>query len=175
MKQTETPVVAFNVLPRGIAAWRRTLAAAVVGGLGVLAALPGLSAGVLAFSEQDLAKLLNSNKCAGCDLSEADLGGADLGHADFQRAWFLNARFNGADLAGAILKAARFEHFFFGKRGEQETAAGFDTMVAIAADFSGADLRRTVGLTQAQLDESCGDSGTSLPAGLSIEPCPSKE
>ena len=39
------------------------------------------------------------------------------------------------------------------------------------ADLQGADLRGAMGLTQDQLDNSCGDAKTRLPPGLEIEPC----
>ncbi len=39
------------------------------------------------------------------------------------------------------------------------------------ANLQGADLRRAMGLTQDQLDRSCGDAKTRLPPGLKIKPC----
>ncbi|MHA0110809.1 pentapeptide repeat-containing protein, partial [Klebsiella pneumoniae] len=39
------------------------------------------------------------------------------------------------------------------------------------ANFAGAEMRRTRGLTQAQLNTACGDASTQLPAGLHIQAC----
>ena len=38
-------------------------------------------------------------------------------------------------------------------------------------NFSGAELERASGLTQAQLNGACGDAGTTLPGGLTIPAC----
>ena len=78
------------------------IAAAIVWGVCALAVLAGFSSGALAYSDQDLAKLLQSNICTGCDLSEADLGGADLGGADLTE----------ANLHGATLIVANLVSFW---------------------------------------------------------------
>ena len=64
--------------------------------------------------------------------------------AQFQDGRFIQASFNGAILSDAALDRA---------------------------DFSGADLSRSQGLQQAQLDTACGDMRTRLPVGLSLPYC----
>jgi uncharacterized protein YjbI with pentapeptide repeats len=43
--------------------------------------------------------------------------------------------------------------------------------VLTGANFSGAELQDALGLTQAQLNEACGDATTQLPAGMTIPRC----
>lgn len=81
-----------------------------------------------------LRRLLSSNTCAGCDLSQAglvfanleaaELSNADLSQANLSRATLSNADLRGANLAGAVLYGANL--------------AGADLT---GADLRGADLR----------------------------------
>jgi uncharacterized protein YjbI with pentapeptide repeats len=82
-------------------------------------------------------------------LTEANLVGAALIDADLSDARLENADLRGADLSGANLAFA---------------ALGGARLYG--ANLCGADLRLARGLTQAQIDQTLGDRGTILPAGL---------
>jgi uncharacterized protein YjbI with pentapeptide repeats len=82
-------------------------------------------------------------------LTEANLVGAVLIDADLSDARLENADLRGADLSGANLAFA---------------ALGGARLYG--ANLCSADLRLARGLTQAQIDQTLGDRGTILPAGL---------
>jgi len=137
--------------------------------------------------------------CEDCDLSGRILAGARMTHSNFSRSDFSNAvlaradashsEFSGADFTQADLTRtrlidascpqARFERARLARadaRGADFTRANFAQadvthMNFEDADLSGADLRNARGLTQAQLDEACGDHRTRLPRGLSVARC----
>ncbi len=75
---------------------------------------------------------------------QTKLDGTDLRHARLGGAFFTGALLRGADLRGAYVRVAHFDR----------------------ADLAGADLRETVGLTQAQIDVAICDADTKLPDGL---------
>lgn len=117
------------------------------------------------------------------DLSRADLTRATLTYSDFKDAnltsaiapdvnfegsKFANARFDHMNLRNARLNDGHFLNVKFGDA--ELTGASFS-----GADLSKADLSNTKGLTQAQLDEACGNSETLLPIGLSVPYCESAE
>jgi len=95
----------------------------------------------------------------GADFTDADLRRANFADADCPR-----ARFNRAMLAHADGSDADFSRASF-------TGADVTNMNFAGADLSGADLRSARGLTQAQLDEACGDARTRLPRGLRVGQC----
>ncbi|HUJ03161.1 MAG TPA: pentapeptide repeat-containing protein [Rhizomicrobium sp.] len=106
---------------------------------------------------------------AGADLSNTCVKGGDLQGANFERAEltlmcmsyadFRAANFRGADLAAANLAHARLD------------GADFTGANLTITSFDGTDLSRAVGLTQAQLDQACGDADTKAPAGLKVPAC----
>jgi uncharacterized protein YjbI with pentapeptide repeats len=101
----------------------------------------------------------------GADLSDADLTEAILLRNDFS-----GARFVGATLTGAVLPRAVFW-------GADLTGADLGRAFLYRSQFEGVDLRGVLGLTQAQLDETCGDDRTMLPEGFSRParwPCPAE-
>lgn len=112
--------------------------------------------------------------CEACDLSGRILVDARLSGGQFQSARFREAvmnrvlatdgLFHGADFSGAILDDGDFARARF-------PAANFAGASMVATRFPGADLSGAVGLTQAQLDQACGDESTKLPRGLRIAPC----
>jgi uncharacterized protein YjbI with pentapeptide repeats len=137
--------------------------------------------------------------CEGCDLSgrimagarmtNAVFNGADFSHAVLARAdasnsQFAEANFTAADLTAATLveadcpralferamltrtdaRGANFAHADF-------TGADVSDVNFEGANVAGADLRRARGLTQAQLDDACGDAQTRAPAGLRVRVC----
>lgn len=137
--------------------------------------------------------------CEECDLSGRILTGARMTHSNFSRSDFSNAvlaradashsEFDGADFTQADLTRARlidascprarFDRARLAQadaRGADFTRANFaqadvTRMNFENADLSGANLRNAHGLTQAQLDQACGDGRTRLPRGLSVGRC----
>ncbi len=132
--------------------------------------------------------------CEGCDLSGRILAGARMHRSVFNRADFSNAvlaradatraRFEGADFSGADLTRmklieARCEDAVFADAvltravatNARFARADFTNARLDDADFSGADLRQARGLTQAQLNQACGDRATRLPRGLRLPRC----
>lgn len=93
------------------------------------------------------------------DFTSADLTLVSLVGARCLRAQFDDATLRHVDARGADLRGADF-------RGAIVTGASFD-----GADLSGADLRQAEGLTQAQLDQACGDGQTRAPRGMRIRAC----
>lgn len=102
---------------------------------------------------------LNNTCVKNGNLSGADFDGANLtlmcmSYANFKDASFRDTNLSGANLAHAVLDGANFT-------GAKLTIAS----------FKGTDLRKTKGLTQAQLDRACGDHETKPPAGLHVNIC----
>ena len=90
----------------------------------------------------------------GADFERAKLVLMCMSYADFRSASFRNADLSGANLAHAILDEADL------------TGA----QMAITS-VKGTDLTHVKGLTQAQLNEACGDAATKVPAGLKVKVC----
>jgi uncharacterized protein YjbI with pentapeptide repeats len=84
-------------------------------------------------------------------LSEADLAGADLSQADLVHARLDQANLTAANLSGAVLDHADFAGAKLAK-----------------ANLNGASLNDAQNLTQAQLEESVGNSLTILPSHLKV-------
>lgn len=61
---------------------------------------------VMEKKKQLVKKLLDDNRCVGCDLSGVDLSGKDLENADLERASLKGANLRKVDLEGANLKGA---------------------------------------------------------------------
>ena len=112
--------------------------------------------------------------CAHCDLRGADLShecvkGGDLTGANFDGvtarymcmsiANFTNATFRNADLSGANLGHSNL------------TRADLTGAKLAITSIKGANLATAKGLTQSQIDRSCGDAETKLPAGLKVHFC----
>jgi uncharacterized protein YjbI with pentapeptide repeats len=95
------------------------------------------------------AAIMNHTSFAGGDLRDVNAYGALFSSANFAGANLTNASFVGTYLEGANLRGAHLE----------------------GANFSGAEMDRAVGLTQAQLNEACGDDTTRLPRGLHVKGC----
>lgn len=79
----------------------------------------------------------------------SDFTRADFSEADLGGAYVIGVDLKGADLRGANLERTRLDR----------------------SDLRGADLERARNLTQAQLDDACGDARTKLPPGLHIPMC----
>ena len=96
--------------------------------------------------------IFNGTTFAGGDLRDINGSAALFGHVDFAGANLTNANFVGAYL----------EH------------ANFRGAILDGVNFSGAEMSTAVGLTQRQLDRTCGDRTTELPHGLRIPVCEQK-
>jgi uncharacterized protein YjbI with pentapeptide repeats len=105
------------------------------------------------------------------DFTAAQLSGtnfekAELGRANFEKAVLTGARFSLANLSRADLSGA--------------TLGGpvdFDRAFMFLTRIEGLDLSAATGLQQSQIELTCGDSSTKLPAGLTPPadwPCPSE-
>jgi len=84
------------------------------------------------------------------------------------------ARLDRADLTGENLRKANLEKTRMSRailRGAQLQEASFKGAIFNKADLSGADLSDADNLTQAQLDEACGNADTVLPGGMTIPAC----
>ncbi|PST22004.1 pentapeptide repeat-containing protein [Mesorhizobium plurifarium] len=100
----------------------------------------------------------------GARLTGADFEKAELGRANFDKAVLTGARFSMANLSRAKLSGAVFE-------GQIDLDRAFLFLTRI----EGLDLTRASGLTQDQVDLTCGDGATRLPSGLTAPakwPCP---
>ncbi len=148
------------------------------------AALPAL-----AQNAEEIARVQDNLPCEGCNLFQADLSFRDLPganvansrlrQADLSLATMNEADFHNANLSIANMFGGRFTSANF-QRANLERAvmvgayfgsADFTDATLTGANLSGADLKTTRGLTQAQLDTACGDETTQLPTGLSVPRC----
>ena len=92
---------------------------------------------------------------SGASLVNADFTKAELGRTEFLDADITGSKFPLANLARADLSKARFS-------GPIDFAGSFFFLTRI----EGLDLTAATGLAQWQIDMSCGDGDTRLPAGL---------
>ena len=94
------------------------------------------------------------------DFSQANLTGADfqkaeLGRVNFGKATLTGTHFPMANLSRAELRGATFEG-----------PIDFTDAFLFLTRIGGLDLSKATGLEQAQIDLTCGDKATKLPAGL---------
>ncbi len=124
------------------------------------------------------AKMTNS-VFNGSDFSGAVMTRVDASHSEFEAANFTETDLRRATLADSHCPRARFERASLinadGRRANFTRASFADADVTNmnfdGADLSGADLRGARGLTQAQLDDACGDGRTRLPRGMRVGRC----
>jgi uncharacterized protein YjbI with pentapeptide repeats len=112
---------------------------------------------------------LKGRNFAGARLRQADMSaavmnytvmsGADLRDLNAYGAVFTGVSFAGANMTNASLVGTYLE------------GANFRGANLSGVNFSGAEMDRAVGLTQAQLNEACGDEATTLPRGLRLRTC----
>ncbi len=93
---------------------------------------------------------------AGAQLRDANLAIAKLRHANLSQCDLRGAIMRGADLAGAQLT------------GSLLTDADLTDAVLLDTDLAKADLKKAIGLNQAQIATARGDSKTRLPRGLKL-------
>ncbi len=112
---------------------------------------------------------LKNKNFAGARLRQSDMGlgifngsnfaGADLRDINGSAALFGRVNFAGANLTNANFVGAYLEH------------ANFKGAILSGVNFSGAEMGSATGLTQRQMDQTCGDATTELPAGIRIPVC----
>lgn len=114
-------------------------------------------------------RTLKNKNFAGARLRQSDMGlgifngtnfaGADLRDINGSAALFGRVNFASANLTNANFVGAYLEH------------ANFKGAILSGVNFSGAEMGSATGLTQRQLDQTCGDAATELPRGLRIPVC----
>jgi len=157
--------------------------------LALIALTLTLTAPSLAQNADHIAKAKKGQSCQGCNLFQANLAYKDIADANFSEsrlrqsnlalATFDGVNLSSADLSVANLFGARFNRSNL-KNADLRQASGVGTYFGATdlsgaklghANLSGADLSLATGLTQAQLNEACGDATTRLPKGLRISRC----
>lgn len=129
-------------------------------------------------------RLLVGAKMTNSVFNRSDFSGAVMTRVDASHSAFEASNFTETDLRRAMLVAAqcpraRFERALLvnadGRRANftraNFTGADVTNMNFEGANLSAADMRGARGLTQAQLDEACGDARTRLPRGMRVGRC----
>ena len=157
--------------------------------LAALALMAALSVPAHAQNAAQVTRAQNGASCPKCNLFQADFNnrtlknknfaGARLRQSDMGLGIFNGTTFAGGDLRDINGSGALFGHVSFA--GANLTNANFVGAYLEHADFrgatlngvnfSGAEMGSAVGLTQRQLDATCGDASTELPRGLRIPVC----
>ena len=88
------------------------------------------------------------------EITDVDWSKSELGRADFGKARLARVDFGFSNLSRAVFHGADL------------SAVDFGGAYTFLTRFEGVDLSRVTGLTQMQLEQSCGDAGTRLPQGL---------
>jgi len=123
-------------------------------------AVASIKAGKADCPHCDLAGADLSNQCVkGGDLSGADFSGAKLVLTCMSKAKYRGARFTNADMSGANLSDSDLSD------------ADLSGAIFSATQARGTDFSKAKGLTQAQLNGTCGDARTRAPAGLTVPRC----
>ena len=107
--------------------------------------------------------------CEDCDLSGRILAGAKMSNSVFNRSNFTRSVMRRADGTESEFIEANFTDADL----SYMTFASADLTDAIfmRARIHGADLAEAHGLTQAQLNQACGDTHTRTPQGLRVRIC----
>ena len=136
-----------------------------------------------------IARVRGGASCAGCNLFQGDfsglearglnLSGARLRQSDLSVSVMNRTRFSNADLRdveayGGVFSSSNFSGANLTNAsfvGAYLDGANFSGANLSGVNFSGASLLRATGLTQARLNQACGDADTRLPGGLRIPRC----
>jgi uncharacterized protein YjbI with pentapeptide repeats len=111
------------------------------------------------------------------EMTRADFTDADLTNVNFERADLGRAVFKGASLTGTNFPFVNLSRADF-RTSNFTGSIDFTGAYLFLTRFEGVDLGEAKGIEQWQIDLSCGDDQTRLPAGLDLPagwPCPSTE
>ena len=154
-----------------------------------VAALVAIALPAVAQDAGQIARVRAGASCAGCNLFQAALSGleasglnlagsrlrqADLSLSVMNRTRFTNADLRDVEAYGGVFSRSNFSGANMTNAsfvGAYLDGAGFAGATLTGVNFSGASLRRATGLTQARLNQACGDEATQLPGNLSIPRC----
>lgn len=159
--------------------------------LTILVASAALAAALPASAQNasQIARVRGGASCAGCNLFQGNfsglearglnLSGARLRQADLSISVMNRTRFSNADLRdveayGGVFSSSNFSGANLTNAsfvGAYLDGANFSGANLSGVNFSGASLLRATGLTQARLNQACGDGDTRLPGGLRIPRC----
>ena len=158
----------------------------------VILAMAALSSPALAQNADQVSRAQEGASCPRCNLFQADFNNRQLKNKNFAGARLRQSDmglgiFNGTTFAGGDLRdingaAALFGHVNFAGAnltnanfvGAYLEHANFKGATLDGVNFSGAEMSSAVGLTQRQMDRTCGDEATELPRGLRIPRCEAK-
>lgn len=148
-----------------------------------------LAAPAMAQNAGQIASVQRGGSCPGCNLFQGgfsglernglNLTGARLRQADLSLSVMNRTRFANADLRdveayGGVFSSSNFSGADLTNAsfvGAYLDGSAFGGATLTGTNFSGASLERATGLTQARLNQACGDEATKLPRGLSIRRC----
>ena len=148
-----------------------------------------ISPSATAQSAADIAKAKSGQTCIDCNLFQAELSyaqirnvsfaGSRLRQSDLTLATMDGVSFNRTNLSIANLYGGRFTGASFKNAdlsrailvGGSFDSANFEGATLTDANLSGAEMSKSRGLTQTQLNTACGDQYTELPTGLSVQQC----
>ena len=133
----------------------------------------------MAQSAAQVSNAQNGANCPRCNLFQADFNNRSLKNKNFAGARLRQSDmglgiFNGTNFAGADLRDINGSAALFGRvnfAGANLTNANFKGAILSGVNFSGAEMGSATGLTQRQMDQTCGDATTELPHGLRIPVC----
>lgn len=107
---------------------------------------------------------LSGSRLRQSDLSLSVMNGTRFSNADLRDVEAYGGVFSNSSFAGANLTNASFVGAFL-------EGANFAGATLTGVNFSGASMSRATGLSQAKLDQACGDEATRLPQVLRIRRC----
>ena len=152
-------------------------------------AVLALATPAIAQNAGQISRVRAGASCAGCNLFQGDfsglearglnLSGSRLRQSDMSLSVMNRTRFSNADLSdveayGGVFSSSNFSGANLTNAsfvGAYLEGANFSGATLSGANFSGASLARATGLTQARLNQACGDEATQLPGGLRIRHC----
>lgn len=155
----------------------------------VIALFAAAATPVLAQNATQINQARGGANCAGCNLFQADFAnlsltgknfaGARLRQADLSLGTFNRTNFSGTDLRdvnafGGLFSSASFARANLTNAsfvGTYLEGANFSGANLSGANFSGAEMGSARGITQAQMDQACGDRSTIAPKGIRIPVC----
>lgn len=107
--------------------------------------------------------------CEDCDLSGRILAGAKMSNSVFNRTNFTRSVMRRTDGAGSEFVEANFTDADLSYM--KFESADVTDAIFVRARIHGADFAEAHGLTQAQLNQACGNAQTQTPHGLRVRVC----